>query len=37
VGLHGWLIDGLESLGLAWDVVRIAPSAQLAKRFSASI
>lgn len=27
----GWLIDGLESLGLAWDVVRIAPSAQQAK------
>ncbi len=27
----GWLIDALERLGLAWDVVRIAPSAQLAK------
>jgi stearoyl-CoA desaturase (Delta-9 desaturase) len=27
----GWLIDGLERVGLAWDVVRIAPSAQLAK------
>src|ERR1035441_279693 len=23
----GWLIDGLERVGLAWDVVRIAPSA----------
>jgi stearoyl-CoA desaturase (delta-9 desaturase) len=28
----GWLIDGLERLGLAWDVVRISPGAQLAKR-----
>jgi stearoyl-CoA desaturase (delta-9 desaturase) len=27
----GWLIDGLERLGLAWDVVRIAPSTQQAK------
>jgi stearoyl-CoA desaturase (delta-9 desaturase) len=27
----GWLIDALERVGLAWDVVRIAPSAQLAK------
>jgi stearoyl-CoA desaturase (delta-9 desaturase) len=27
----GWLIDGLERLGLAWDVVRIAPSTQRAK------
>lgn len=27
----GWLIDGLERLGLAWDVVRITPSAQRAK------
>ncbi len=27
----GWLIDGLERLGLAWDVVRIVPSAQRAK------
>ncbi|MFI5003642.1 MAG: acyl-CoA desaturase [Solirubrobacterales bacterium] len=27
----GWLIDGLERVGLAWDVVRIAPSAQRAK------
>lgn len=27
----GWLIDGLERAGLAWDVVRIAPSAQRAK------
>lgn len=27
----GWLIDGLERLGLAWDVVRITPSAQQAK------
>jgi stearoyl-CoA desaturase (delta-9 desaturase) len=24
----GWLIDGLQRLGLAWDVVRIAPSTQ---------
>jgi stearoyl-CoA desaturase (delta-9 desaturase) len=27
----GWLIDGLERLGLAWDVVRISPGAQRAK------
>ncbi|HEX8714542.1 MAG TPA: fatty acid desaturase [Solirubrobacteraceae bacterium] len=27
----GWLIDGLERLGLAWDVVRITPGAQRAK------
>jgi stearoyl-CoA desaturase (delta-9 desaturase) len=27
----GWLIDGLERLGLAWDVVRIAPATQQAK------
>ena len=27
----GWLIDGLERIGLAWDVVRIAPSTQRAK------
>ena len=27
----GWLIDGLERVGLVWDVVRIAPSAQKAK------
>jgi hypothetical protein len=27
----GWLIDGLERLGLAWDVVRITPGAQQAK------
>ena len=27
----GWLIDGLERVGLAWDVVRITPSAQQAK------
>jgi stearoyl-CoA desaturase (delta-9 desaturase) len=27
----GWLIDALERLGLAWDVVRITPSAQRAK------
>lgn len=27
----GWLIDAMERFGLAWDVVRIAPSAQLAK------
>ena len=27
----GWLIDGLERLGLAWDVVRIQPGAQQAK------
>jgi stearoyl-CoA desaturase (Delta-9 desaturase) len=27
----GWLIDGLEGLGLAWDVVRITPSAREAK------
>jgi len=27
----GWLIDGLEMLGLAWDVVRITPLAQQAK------
>jgi stearoyl-CoA desaturase (Delta-9 desaturase) len=31
VDIGGWLIDGLERLGLAWDVVRIAPSAQRAK------
>jgi stearoyl-CoA desaturase (delta-9 desaturase) len=28
----GWVIDSLERLGLAWDVVRIAPSTQRAKR-----
>jgi stearoyl-CoA desaturase (delta-9 desaturase) len=27
----GWVIDGLQRLGLAWDVVRIDPSAQQAK------
>jgi stearoyl-CoA desaturase (delta-9 desaturase) len=27
----GWLIDGLEWIGLAWDVVRIAPNTQRAK------
>jgi stearoyl-CoA desaturase (Delta-9 desaturase) len=27
----GWLIDGLERIGLAWDVVRIAPGTQRAK------
>ena len=27
----GWLIDALEQLGLAWDVVRITPAAQQAK------
>jgi stearoyl-CoA desaturase (delta-9 desaturase) len=27
----GWVIDGLERLGLAWDVVRITPGAQQAK------
>ena len=27
----GWLIRALERLGLAWDVIRIAPSAQQAK------
>jgi stearoyl-CoA desaturase (Delta-9 desaturase) len=27
----GWLIDGLQMLGLAWDVVRIAPSRQRSK------
>ena len=27
----GWLIDALERVGLAWDVVRITPSAQQAK------
>ncbi len=27
----GWLIDILERLGLAWDVIRIAPSDQQAK------
>jgi stearoyl-CoA desaturase (delta-9 desaturase) len=27
----GWLIDSLGRLGLAWDVVRIAPSTQRAK------
>jgi stearoyl-CoA desaturase (Delta-9 desaturase) len=27
----GWLIDSLERIGLAWDVVRIAPSTQQAK------
>ena len=30
----GWLIDALERLGLAWDVVRIAPNAQQAKLLS---
>jgi stearoyl-CoA desaturase (delta-9 desaturase) len=30
----GWLIDGLEKLGLAWDVVRITPGAQQAKLVS---
>jgi stearoyl-CoA desaturase (delta-9 desaturase) len=28
----GWLINALERLGLAWDVIRIAPSTQNAKR-----
>ena len=27
----GWLIDALERVGLAWDVVRIAPATQSAK------
>lgn len=27
----GWLINALERLGFAWDVIRIAPSAQRAK------
>ncbi|HEV2975138.1 MAG TPA: acyl-CoA desaturase [Solirubrobacteraceae bacterium] len=27
----GWLIDGLERVGLAWGVVRISPGAQRAK------
>ncbi|MGZ6652265.1 MAG: fatty acid desaturase [Solirubrobacteraceae bacterium] len=27
----GWLIDGLERLGLAWDVIRITPTRQQAK------
>jgi stearoyl-CoA desaturase (delta-9 desaturase) len=27
----GWLINLLERLGLAWDVVRVAPGAQQAK------
>jgi stearoyl-CoA desaturase (delta-9 desaturase) len=27
----GWLINAFERLGLAWDVIRIAPSAQQAK------
>jgi stearoyl-CoA desaturase (delta-9 desaturase) len=27
----GWLIDALERLGLAWDVIRISPRAQQAK------
>jgi stearoyl-CoA desaturase (delta-9 desaturase) len=27
----GWLIDALERLGLAWDVIRITPSDQQAK------
>ncbi|HMD58005.1 MAG TPA: acyl-CoA desaturase [Solirubrobacteraceae bacterium] len=27
----GWLIDSLERLGLAWDVIRITPRAQQAK------
>jgi stearoyl-CoA desaturase (delta-9 desaturase) len=31
----GWLIDALERLGLAWDVVRISTGAQLAKLHSA--
>jgi stearoyl-CoA desaturase (Delta-9 desaturase) len=29
----GWLIDGLERVGLAWSVVRIAPATQDAKRY----
>jgi len=29
----GWLIDGLERVGLAWSVVRIAPATQNAKRY----
>jgi len=29
----GWLIDGLEHVGLAWSVVRIAPATQNAKRY----
>jgi stearoyl-CoA desaturase (Delta-9 desaturase) len=32
----GWLIDGLERVGLAWDVVRISPATQRAKRASAA-
>jgi stearoyl-CoA desaturase (Delta-9 desaturase) len=27
----GWLIDGLERAGLAWDVVRVSPAAQRAR------
>jgi stearoyl-CoA desaturase (delta-9 desaturase) len=27
----GWLIAGLERVGLVWDVVRIAPERQLSK------
>jgi stearoyl-CoA desaturase (Delta-9 desaturase) len=27
----GWLIDGMERVGLAWDVVRISPTSQRAK------
>jgi stearoyl-CoA desaturase (delta-9 desaturase) len=30
----GWLIDGLEWLGLVWDVVRITPERQLSKKAS---
>jgi len=30
----GWLINVLERLGLAWDVIRIAPDAQQAKLLS---
>ena len=29
--LGGWVIDGMERLGLAWDVVRVNPQRQLAK------
>jgi stearoyl-CoA desaturase (delta-9 desaturase) len=36
VDLGGWLIAGLERSRLAWDVVRISPERQLAKRDGAT-
>jgi stearoyl-CoA desaturase (delta-9 desaturase) len=32
--LGGWVIDGLERLGLAWDVVRVPADKQLAKQLA---